>query len=609
MLSVGITLDLTMVMLRFRAVVAGVLAMFAFASAPALAAQIQPPVVPVALIGIKLIAESTTESRFEFYFEPTATTFTPALGDTNQPGLGFASARRGPRAVQPANLNGLVRGMVFKQEDSILIVRFQVIATTASVSANQINDRSIEVIVSSGQSRRNDQPIAGALGPPPPPLSPLPGEDGFELVMLKYADVSEVVGLLTEGVTVKSNDVFVPREPAFGSNSLTGNTYNPTPTPTQPGESDEPLGQSVDASMAIDRRLNAIWLKGSPDRIARMKAMIAMIDIPVDSVILETQMVELTEQGQKAVGIDFANANGQLGVVTLQTGQFIPPGVPSGNRLSSASFQAVIYPQILKGNGRIISKPRIAALSGSTAKIITGDALPILTSITLSGVNGVSQQVQYVNVGVTLQIAPRVSSDGFVSSHVYVVVSSVTGFSQGYPTISQRQAETAATVRDGDSFVIGGLTQDEALNTNTKVPILGDIPILGQISHREEPAHQDRALYNRHAAHRSPRRIDGADRRSPGTLCFAASDNHSLGRCAAAAALLCAADGGARYLGPAGAAPTAPIIATGEGQTLPRKLAIMQEELVAIENGGASLEAPPSLSGSRALVRARSRRY
>jgi len=61
------------------------------------------------------------------------------------------------------------------------------------------------------------------------------------------------------------------------------------------------------------------------------------------------------------------------------------------------------------------------------------------------------------------------------------VVSSVTGYDQGYPTISQRQAETAATVRDGDSFVIGGLTQDEAINTKTKVPILGDIPVVGEV--------------------------------------------------------------------------------------------------------------------------------
>ena len=100
-----------------------------------------------------------------------------------------------------------------------------------------------------------------------------------------------------------------------------------------------------------------------------------------------------------------------------------------------------------------------------------------------------------MNVGVTLQIAPRVSADGYVSSHVYCVVSSVTGFSQGYPTISQRQAETAATVRDGDSFVIGGLIQDENLTTKTKVPLLGDIPLLGQAFRTDKQTRSKTELY------------------------------------------------------------------------------------------------------------------
>jgi general secretion pathway protein D len=100
-----------------------------------------------------------------------------------------------------------------------------------------------------------------------------------------------------------------------------------------------------------------------------------------------------------------------------------------------------------------------------------------------------------VNVGVTLQIAPRVSADGYVSSHVYCVVSSVTGFSQGYPTISQRQAETAATVRDGDSFVIGGLTQDENLTTKSKVPLLGDLPIVGQAFRTDKQSRSKTELY------------------------------------------------------------------------------------------------------------------
>jgi len=340
-----------------------------------------------------------------------------------------------------------------------------------------------------------------ALGTPQAPLphtlDPPPGEDGFEMIPLKYADVSEVVGLLTNGIAVKSNDSFSPSEPGFGSQALAGgggNNY--TPAPTQDKSDSDPLGQAIDDSLAIDRRLNAIWVRGSPEHIARVKQEIALIDVPLDSVVLETQFVELTEIGQKALGIDFTNANGQIGVVTFTSGGFVPSfGGPSGGHLVSTQFQAALYAQISKGNGRIVSAPRIAAQSGSTAKIITGDALPILTSIALSGVNGVSQQVQYVNVGVTLQIAPRVSNDGYVSSHVFAVVSSVTGYQQGYPTISQREAETSATVRDGDSFVIGGLTQDDVLNSKSKIPLLGDIPLLGQAFRTDKSATSKTELY------------------------------------------------------------------------------------------------------------------
>jgi len=468
----------------------------ALVAEPAIA-QLRPQPVAVVLSRVRLITESPDETKFELSFDPTTTSFAPIASQATQPSIGFALARRGPAAIQPTGMKGLVRNISFEQADTVLIMRFGV-TQAAAIAGVQTGDRTIEITVSTGKLAKNytTEATGAGAGGLPPGYEPPPGEEGYELVLLKYADVSEVVGLLTDGLTVKSNDVFIPSEPGFGSNSLTGgSTYNPQPTTQPPGGSDEPLGQSIDASIGVDRRLNAIWLKGSPDRIARMKAMIAVIDIPLDSVVLETQFVELTEKGEKELGIDFNNANGQLGVVTFQSGQFIPPGIPAGSHLVSASFQAALYAQITKGNGRIVSKPRIAAQSGSTAKIITGDALPILTNITLSGVNGVSQQVQYVNVGVTLQIAPRVSGDGFVSSHVFCVVSSVTGFQQGYPTISQREAETSATVRDGDSFVIGGLTQDTNITTRQKVPLLGDIPILGQAFRKDSDIRTKTELY------------------------------------------------------------------------------------------------------------------
>jgi general secretion pathway protein D len=459
---------------------------------------------------LKQELEAPSESRFQLLFQPRANPFAPIGNDPTSPSIGFGLSSRGS-AVAPQSLKGLVRSISFDEHDKILSLHFATSAP-ATVTGKAIDDRTVEVTVKSGGNNPIiANPGDSALGTStvPSAYEPPVGEDGYELVMLKYADVSEIVGLLTDGITVKSNDLFIPREPAFGSNSLTGGAnYNAGPSSQAPGSDNTPLGQAVDSGMAIDRRLNAIWLKGSPERIARMKAMISTIDQPLDSVILETQFLELTESGAKAIGIDFANSNGQIAVATVQTGQFLLGNIrqgpyttdPNGNvtpspRLTSIGLQAAIYAQITKGNGRIVSKPRISAQSGSTAKIITGDALPILTAITLSGVNGVSQQVQYVNVGVTLQIAPRVSNDGFVSSHVFCVVSSVTGYSQGYPTISQREAETSATVRDGDSFVIGGLTQEDFINTKTKVPLLGDIPLIGTAFRTDRSTRAKTELY------------------------------------------------------------------------------------------------------------------
>lgn len=498
--------------LRLAAALLAPLPLAAALPAPALAQQ-QPRPVPAALTEVQLISQSAGETKFRLVFTPKANTFGTVGEDPYKPALGLALTNRNNSAVTPAGLTGLVRGITFDQVETVLILRFATSAP-AKVKAAAINETSIEITVSTGgpQKVRADSDYGVKGGPLPPASQPAPGEDGYELVMLKYADVSEVVGLLTDGLTIKSNDSFTPREPAFGSSGLTGNSYNPGPMAGPPGSDDKPLGQSVDSSIAVDRRLNAVWLKGSKDRIQRMKDMIALIDIPVDSVILETQLVELTENGAKAVGIDFNNANGQIGVATVQTGQFIPAGYPpnQGQRLTSAALQGAIYAQVQKGQGKIVSRPRIAAQSGSTAKIITGDALPILTNITLSGVNGVSQQVQYVNVGVTLQIAPRVSADGMVSTHVFCVVSSVSGFSQGYPTISQREAETSATVKDGESFVIGGLTQDSSISNRSKVPLLGDVPLLGQAFRTDKATKSKTDLYIVVTPHIVHRRQDGA---------------------------------------------------------------------------------------------------
>ena len=328
--------------------------------------------------------------------------------------------------------------------------------------------------------------------------------DDFEVVKLKYADVSEIVGLLTGNQTVKSNDEFSPVEPNFGSAGTStyfssGNGLPPSPMLSGAGgtiANSDSLGQAIDGTIGIDRRLNAVILRGPPTRVATIRQEIELLDVPVASVVLETEFVELSETGAHNLGLDFNNGNGQLAVADVTYSKNFP-GLSDTPKFGgvNASFQIALYAQIAKGEGRIVSKPRISAQSGSTAKIVTGDALPILTSIALSGVNAVQQQVEYVNVGVTLQIAPRVTDDGFVTAHMFAVVSSVTGFSQGYPTISQREASTSATVRDGQTFVIGGLTEESRISNRSKLPLLGDIPVVGTLFSVEHTNQAKRDLY------------------------------------------------------------------------------------------------------------------
>ena len=461
--------------------------------------------IPSVLEEMTPITQDSDHASFLLRFSPAEPQHAVVNADPRRPELLMRATIRAPRIPQRRAHNSFLRQSSFADQDGNLLLRFDTSAP-ARVEAQPAGNNSVQVTVTrvTEEEAAGTRPL-GSAGEAVVPATDLPAYasavdygvmgDSYELVPLRYADVSEVIGLLIEGELIQPNNVFIRREPGFGSPASSSQPNYVSPQ-TQAQRESLPLGQSFPGrGLGIDRRLNAIWITGTPERIARVKEQIALIDIPVDSVILETQFVELTEQGVRNLGLDLNNAAGQIAVATVGTGANVPFGTDPRSILPSGSLQAAIYAQVQRGEGRIVSRPRIAAQSGSTAKIITGDALPILTNITLSGVNGVSQQVQYVNVGVTLQIAPRVSPDGFVTSQIYGVVSSVTGYSQGYPTISQREAETSASVRDGETFVIGGLTQENSLSSRSRIPGLGDVPIVGNLFRNRRSTRSRTELY------------------------------------------------------------------------------------------------------------------
>ena len=318
----------------------------------------------------------------------------------------------------------------------------------------------------------------------------------YEVIPLKYADVSEIAGILVGGQQLAPNDVFQPQGSIFSlptsGNQLGGSPVSVSSTLQQAPAS---FGDKLDEHVAIDRRLNAVILSGSPDEVAALKAIVDRVDVPLPSVMLECAVVELSETAAHDLGLDLTvNGSGSpiaAGALDAATGQ-----VPQ----LRGNLQATLFASISHGGGRILATPRVLAMNGTPAQILTGDALPIISTTTFPGPPVLTQQtVTYIAVGVNLQIQPRITNDGYVTSHIFAEVSSVTAFiptQQGHvPQISLRQASTSATVADGTPFVVGGLLKDEEIQNLSRIPFISSLPILGPLFRVRHDATTKSSLY------------------------------------------------------------------------------------------------------------------
>jgi general secretion pathway protein D len=394
--------------------------------------------------------------------------------------------------------NGMISSVAVSREGHSIIVRF----TTKQPATLNVTRLTSELSVAI-------TPLSGFVPPassaPPAYVAPTTyAQSGTitTVVQLKYADLKEVAQILT-GQTIidaqSDNLTAMTQQGAFSSTSAINSSplssypsgyANPAPMPVA-GET-QSISQAINEHVSIDRRLNALILTGTSAEIQRYTSIIKQVDIPdasLASVTLQTQIVELTENAARNIGIDFSNNSAQA-TASFHASAFNLPE-------SAVDIQAELFAQIQHGNGELLAEPRIQTLDGTPASILTGDALPILTTIVYPGVPPtIQQQLQYVNVGVHLQVQPFVTSSGYVTSRIVVEVSNVTGFLTGnIPQISERQAVATARVRDGQPFVIGGLLQDNELKSLSKLPLLGDLPLIGGIFRTTHSTMQKTNLY------------------------------------------------------------------------------------------------------------------
>src|SRR5713226_1149703 len=236
--------------------------------------------------------------------------------------------------------------------------------------------------------------------------------------------------------------------------------------------------------VAIDARTNALLITGTSAQQEEVVKVLASLDVKIPQVVIQVHVVEIGTTYVKTLGLfggqgSAAGGPGTFGTVAVDS---------ANNRLtftlqSTTLFFFQLQALVNEGKARVLSAPRVATLDGNKATIILGQQVPIFTSVTVGG--QLQTTVTYQAVGVQLETTPRVNGDQAITLALKPSVSSL-GASQssGGQTafiINTRSADTQLSVQDGKTIVLGGLISRDERLTTIKVPVLGDVPILGEL--------------------------------------------------------------------------------------------------------------------------------
>ncbi len=266
------------------------------------------------------------------------------------------------------------------------------------------------------------------------------------------------------------------------------------------------LTKRPDAALVIDERSNTMMVRDIRQSVDDVSALIAKLDTRTPQVLIESNLIETTPTFARSLGLRFqfntpggTNISSAAGAPDPYTA-FTPlfPNVPIGlggtvsviqNRVGGLrDLASTLEAAEREGNIKIMSRPSVVTLNNVASTIrserILRILLPASTNIatgTGSSAAGSAVATEKVPVGIILTVTPQVSSDGFVLMNINVKSSTLGAQSQGsvIPDELNREAVANVLVKDGETIVLGGILKDTSQDSESGVPYLKDIPVLG----------------------------------------------------------------------------------------------------------------------------------
>ncbi|MCU0967489.1 MAG: type II secretion system secretin GspD [Rubrivivax sp.] len=356
------------------------------------------------------------------------------------------------------------------------------------------------------------------------PTSGIGPGGGFWVVYLKNADAVRLAAVLRAafpsggGGTGGGSSAPSPATSALPSTSVSAATGAGTATGASPQATAPVTGSAAPVTggfIQADPATNALIITGPEPLYRQVRAMIEQLDTRRAQVYIESIVVEIAGDNAADFGFQWQGLLGQegdkyglfggtnfstggsniIGLTQTITGQGQGAGPAEGFNIALLRNYGGVYAlaaiaQFLQkqGNTNIISTPNLITLDNEEAKIVVGQNVPFITgqfTTTGNAVTNPFQTIERRDVGLTLRIRPQIGESGTVRMTIFQessdVVQQAPGTLLAGPTTTKRSIESQVVVDDGQIIVLGGLIQDRYEETQQKVPLLGDLPVVGAL--------------------------------------------------------------------------------------------------------------------------------
>jgi general secretion pathway protein D len=250
-----------------------------------------------------------------------------------------------------------------------------------------------------------------------------------------------------------------------------------------------PLAGAANMRIVADERNNALLILATPSQYRRVLATLRQLDVVPLQVMIEATIAEVTLNDELRYGIQwFFSLGDSTFTFSDAASGLVSPVFPGFNYiLSSADARVVLSALSSITDVRVISAPQLLVLDNEPARLQVGDQVPIVTQQATSVIDPEAplvNTVEYRDTGVILEVVPHVNASGLVILDIIQEVSDVAEtITSGIdsPTIQQRQISSTVAVQTGETVALGGLIRDRHTEGVTGIPLLSDVPVLGNL--------------------------------------------------------------------------------------------------------------------------------